>query len=242
MAGMLPGLLSGLGSIPAGLGGLGGLGGGPLDALGALPALASQMGDASVNGHHDKAAEPDDDEHGGKGGSEEKPEKPGEKAGQQGEPGQPGAGSAAPAQQPTPVAAAPAAAPTTDAGRVVQMPDGTPVTAPSGQKANAIKALLGGSGVTDAYKGAGMTIPPAGTPVTAPVDPSNLTPGMLAAYKSREPIPYMGNDKIWLDGQLQPKSALPAPDFMGWIDPQAAGGTAPAAAPAAVPSAPVNQQ
>ena len=239
MAGMLPGLLSGLGSIPAGLGGLGG---GPLDALGALPALASQMGDSSVNGHHDKAAEPDDDEHGGKGGSEEKPEKPGEKAGQQGESGLPGAGSAATAQQPTPVAAAPAAAPTTDAGRVVQMPDGTPVTAGSSQKANAIKALMNGSSVTDAYKSAGIAIPPAGTPVTAPVDPSQLTPGVVAQYKSREAVPFLGNGKIWLDGQPQPQSTLPAGDFMGWIDPQAAGATASAAAPATVPSAPVTQQ
>jgi hypothetical protein len=41
----------------------------------------------------------------------------------------------------------------------------------------------------------------------------------------------MGNGKIWLDGQLQPQSALPTADFLGWVDPaQLAGG-------AAVPSA-----
>lgn len=241
MAGRLPGFLSGPGSAPAGLSGLGGA---PLDALSALPALASMGGhspdDSSVNGHgdHDKTAEPADDDHGKKGAEE--PEKPGEKAGQQGEPGeQPGAGSAATAQQQgTPVAAAPAGASTTDAGRVVQMPDGTPVTAPSTQKAGAIRSILSGSGVTDAYKGAGMALSPPGTPVTQPVDPGSLTPGMLAAYKSREPIPYMGADKIWLDGQLQPKSALPAGDFLAWFDPQAAGANVPAAAPAAVPSAP----
>jgi hypothetical protein len=238
---MMPGLMSGLGSIPAGLGGLGGLGGAPLDALSAFPALASLgahgADDPSANGHgddHAKGAEPPDD---GQHGQRNAEEKPGEKAGQQGEPaaGQP-AGAVTAQQQSTPAAAAPAAAATADTGRVVQMPDGTPVTAPSAQKANAIKAVLAGTGVTDSYKDADMTIPPAGTPITAPVDPSHLTPGMLAGYKSREPIPYMGNDKIWLDGQLQPKSALPAADFMAWFDPQAA--NPPTAAPAAVPSAP----
>lgn len=238
---MMPGLMSGLGSIPAGLGGLGGLGGAPLDALSALPALASLgahgADDPSANGHGDDHGKTEPAEESGAGGKTTGTEEPGGKAGQQPNgPGTPGNASAVNTQEGTPAVAAPAAAATTDTGRVVQMPDGTPVTAPSTQKANAIKAVLSGSGVTDGYKGAGMAVPPAGTPVTAPVDPSNLTPGMLAGYKSREPIPYMGNDKIWLDGQLQPKSALPAADFMAWFDPQAA--NAPTAAPAAVPSGP----
>jgi hypothetical protein len=237
MAGMLPGLLSTLGSAPAGLGGLGGA---PLDALSALPALATLGArgpeDPSANGHgdeHGKGGEPGD-EGGGKGGGEQPGGKPGQQPGQQ--PGTPGA---APAVNTipggTPAGAAPVVAATPDAGRVVQMPDGTPVTTPSTQKADAMKGLLAGHGVTESYKGAGIPLPPAGTPITTPVDPSQLTPGMAAGYKSREAIPYMGADKIWLDGQLQPKSALPAGDFMGWFDPQTAA-NAPAAAPAAVRS------
>ena len=39
---------------------------------------------------------------------------------------------------------------------------------------------------------------------------------------------FMGNGKIWLDGQLQPISALGSPpDFLGWTKPPASPAPAP---------------
>lgn len=94
-------------------------------------------------------------------------------------------------------------------------------------------AVLNGSTVTDGWKSVNVDLPPPGTPVTTPADPSHLVPAAIAQFKSREPVMYMGNGKIWLDGQLQPQSALPMADFLGWLDPaQLAGsGVAPSPGP-----------
>ena len=53
-----------------------------------------------------------------------------------------------------------------DAGKPVTLPDGTPITAPTEQAANATRAVLSGQSVTDAYKAQGIDIPPPGAPVT----------------------------------------------------------------------------
>ena len=84
---------------------------------------------------------------------------------------------------------------------------------------------------------AGVDLAPPGTPVTDPVPPNDLAPGMVARFTSRDPVPYMGNKHVWLDGQLQPQSALNGVGgFLGWSNPMAA-----KAAPAA-PAAPAGQQ
>jgi hypothetical protein len=240
--------LSGLGSaVPGGLGGAGL----PLDALGGLSQLAGQHGNGFNDDSPGKQENPDGKSDGKSDGGKGDVKPPGftdvsgnQQGQQQGQPGITPAGtpSAASAQSGTPVAAAPAAASSGDPSRVVQFPDGTPVTASSAQTAGLVRAVLGGQSVTEACKAAGVSIPPPGTPVTQPADPDQLTPGMLAQYKSREPIMFMGNDKIELDGQLQPKSALPQGDFLGWFDPtQAAGATqAPAPSSTAPGSAPVS--
>ena len=129
-----------------------------------------------------------------------------------------------PSTQPAPPAAVPASA-GGDPSRVVQMPDGSPVTATTAQHAAAVRAVLNGSTVSDGWKQAHVELPPPGTPVTAPADPSHLVPGQIAQFKSRDPVMYMGNGKIWLDGQLQPQSALPTGDFLGWVDPPQLAGT-----------------
>lgn len=146
-------------------------------------------------------------------------------------------GSAAPA------AAAPASAPDElpvppDAARLVTLPDGTPVTAPSEQAANAARAVLAGQSVTDAYKAQGVDIAPPGTPVTSPVDPSRLQPGDIASFGSRPPVMALGNGKIFMDGQIQPLSALGSSgDFLGWSKPAAPAMVAHAVTPL-VPAAP----
>ncbi len=78
-------------------------------------------------------------------------------------------------QQSAPAAAVPASV-GGDPGRVVQMPDGSPVTAPSAQHATAMRAVLNGATVTDAWKQANVQLAPPGTPVTAPADPAPWCP------------------------------------------------------------------
>lgn len=144
----------------------------------------------------------------------------------------------------TPAAAAPASAPgaptpPADAAKTVTLPDGTPVTAPNEQAANATRAVLAGQSVTDAYKAQGVDIPPPGAPVTAPVDPSHLQPGDIARFESRPPVMALGNGKIWMDGQVQPLSALGSSgDFLGWSKPAASTAITAHALTPLVPAAP----
>ncbi|WP_156296863.1 DUF4226 domain-containing protein [Mycobacterium paragordonae] len=240
---MLGPALGALGSLPGMLGGAGGSL--PMDALGALAPLAGAMGNRGGSGEgfndesreRDKPADVVDDHH----GHDEGPEASGghgkgESDGKA-DPAAAGSAGAPPvAAQPAAVAAAPASAPGGDASLVVQMPDGTPVTATSAQHAAVMRAVLNGASVTDAWKPYAQ-LPPPGTPVTMPADPNHLLPGQVAQCKSREPIIFMGNGKIWLDGQLQPQSALPAAEFLGWEDPtQFAAGTIAHVPAAAAPS------
>ena len=193
---MLGPALAGLGSIPGVLGGAGSSL--PMDALGSLAPLASQLAGQGIgdgfndSGSHDhgKPADFVDDSHrkadgdGGKtndGGNGK--DDSGEKKPQTAPAGAPQPG----AQQPAPAAAAPASA-AGDPGRVVQMPDGSPVTAPSAQSATAMRAVLSGATVTDGWKQANVQLPPPGTPVTAPADPAHLVPGEIAQFKSRDPV------------------------------------------------------
>ena len=93
-----------------------------------------------------------------------------------------------------------------------------------------MKAVLNGSSVSAAYGG---QIPPAGSPVMNPVDRNSLQPGDYAQFEAKPAVMYMGNDKIWLDGQLKPVSTLPSSsDFLGWTGPPAAGGGTQATVPA----------
>ncbi|WP_101953363.1 DUF4226 domain-containing protein [Mycobacterium intracellulare] len=245
---MLGPAMAGLGSIPGALGGA--AGSLPMDALGGLGGLGGLAGQGGGDGFkdtdahdHGKSDDFEDGPHGkgdsdggknndGSGGKDET----GNKNGQ----AQP-AGATSP--QPSTAPASPAAVPASaggDPSQVVQMPDGSPVTATTAQHAAAVRGVLNGQSVADAWKQAHVELPPPGTPVTAPADPSHLVPGEIAQFKSRDPVMYMGNGKIWLDGQLQPQSALPTGDFSGWVDPPALAGT-PAVPPAPGSPAPAAQ-
>lgn len=130
-----------------------------------------------------------------------------------------------PAEAGAPAAAAPAGAagqaPTGDAGRTVTLPDGTPIVASSDERAAAMRAVMSGSSVTTAYDGG---VPPPGTPVLSPVSRSQLQAGDYGQFATKAPIMYMGDNRIWMDGQLQPLGALRSgPDFLGWSPPPAGG-------------------
>jgi uncharacterized membrane protein YgcG len=230
--------MAGLGSLPGGLGGLGG--GSPLDALG--PALGS-LGPALAGAKDSFSDEkPGGDDRSDSSFSDTKGDKPedvtDDSGGGQGKPtaaqNNPATSPVTPAEQTgpqpapgTPVVGAPAgasAAAAADPQKTVDMPGGTPVTAPSAERAAAMRAVIGGSSVTGAYEDQDVDLPPPGTPVLAPVSRNDLLPGDYGQFATKAPIMYMGNNKIWMDGQLQPISALQSSsDFLGWSAPPANG-------------------
>jgi hypothetical protein len=245
MGGMDPlSSLAGLGSaLPGMLGSLGGGGGSPLDSLGsalgglgsALPGLASQFSDKdgqdpanaddkfSDTKGDGKADKPEDAFKDDQGKADDPPADKGKEDAKS--PADPNTVQPV-ANTPGAAAAAPAAAPAADPQRTVSLPDGTSVTATDAQRAGAMKAVLNGSSVSAAY---GDQIPPAGSPVMNPVDRNSLHPGDYAQFEAKPAVMYMGNGKIWLDGQLKPVSALPSSsDFLGWTEPPATGSGTPA--------------
>ena len=108
---------------------------------------------------------------------------------------------------------APAGGPTT-----VTLPDGETVTAANPQLAAAIKAAAGGTPIADAFRQEGITIPPPGTAVNDPVDPSRLTPGDIGMLTDRHAL-ALGESRALLNGQIQHISTVNGPSFLGWEHP-----------------------
>jgi Domain of unknown function (DUF4226) len=107
----------------------------------------------------------------------------------------------------------PATGPTT-----VTLPNGDTVTAANPQLAAAIKAAAGGMPIADAFRQEGMTIPPPGTAVADPVDPSRLTPGDIGMLTDRHAL-ALGQSRALLNGQIQHISTVNGPSFLGWEHP-----------------------
>jgi hypothetical protein len=226
--------LAGLSALPGAMGGGLAGGGAPLDALGSL----GQLGALAGRGFTD--APPADSDSKPKDGSSDKPAdtttdgKPtasdpadalkDDQHHDHSQPANAPAGNTdSTAPPPTPHDAAPASAPTAtpgDPARTVTLPDGRVVAAPDDKIAAAMRSVLSGTNVPDAFKAVDLPLPPPGTPVIDPADPAHLDPGSLAQFASREPVLAMGGGKIWLDGQLQPIGALgSSSDFLGWSKP-----------------------
>lgn len=110
----------------------------------------------------------------------------------------------------------PPAGPTT-----VTLPDGEAVTAASPQLAAAIKAAVGGATIPDAFQQQGITIPPPGTAVTKPIDPSHVAPADIGMFIDRHAL-ALGPGKALLDGQIQDIATVSGPSFLGWEHPPAA--------------------
>jgi Domain of unknown function (DUF4226) len=108
---------------------------------------------------------------------------------------------------------APSAGPTT-----VTLPNGETVTAANPQLAAAIKAAADGTPIADAFRQEGITIPPPGTAVTDPVDPSRLTPGDIGMLTDRHAL-ALGQSRALLNGQIQHISTVNGPSFLGWEHP-----------------------
>jgi hypothetical protein len=216
----------------------GGLGAGwadPFSSLaGAAPplaGLASQLGDPA------RRDDPSDHSSSQTRGDEARRADDGSVAKSQ-EPQSDNAATPPPAPEPhgSPGEGAPPAAPPASpvAATTVSLPDGSTATARTAALAEAVKSYLGGTQVAAAYRAAGIELPPPGTPVTDPVDPSALSCGAIGMFKDHYVV-ALSPVKALADGQVVPLSSVPSgPDFLGWMDPAAAG--IPARAPAAAPT------
>jgi hypothetical protein len=231
LASMLPGALGGLGASP--LDGLSGLAG----ETAPLAGLTSQLGD-------DRAADRDRDAGGDNPGHDTHSDKGERSSGDNGP--QPGSGQhpgdQPPGTQPdqTPGAGAPPAgpAPVPAPTTLVSLPDGSNATARTPALAQAVTAHLAGTPVEAAYRAAGIQLPPPGTPVTNPVDPSSLSCGAIGVFKDHYVV-ALSSVKAYQDGQVVPLAAVASsPDFLGWVDPTALTAAGSAAPGAAVPPAP----
>jgi hypothetical protein len=100
----------------------------------------------------------------------------------------------------------------------VTLPDGQTLTAASPQLAAAIKAAVDGTPIPDAFREQGITIPPPGTAVAAPLDPTRLAPGDIGMFTTRHAL-ALGQSKALLDGQIQHISTVNGPSFLGWEHP-----------------------
>jgi hypothetical protein len=100
----------------------------------------------------------------------------------------------------------------------VTLPDGETLTAASPQLAAVIEAAAGGTPIADAFRQEGMTIPPPGTAVTDPVDPSQLTPGDIGMFTDRHAL-ALGESRALVNGQIQHISTVSGPSFLGWEHP-----------------------
>ncbi len=107
----------------------------------------------------------------------------------------------------------PATGPTT-----VSLPNGETVTAANPQLAAAIKAAANGVPIADAFRQQGITIPPPGTAVTDPVDPTRLIPGDIGMLTDRHAL-ALGQSRALLNGQIQHISTVNGPSFLGWEHP-----------------------
>ena len=100
----------------------------------------------------------------------------------------------------------------------VTLPTGETVTAANPQLAAAIKAAAGGMPIADAFRQEGITIPPPGTAVSDPVDPSRLAPGDIGMFTDRHAL-ALGQSEAVLNGQIQHISTVNGPSFLGWEHP-----------------------
>ncbi|KMV22052.1 DUF4226 domain-containing protein [Mycobacterium heckeshornense] len=222
LASMLGPGIGGLGALPGMLGGMspfgGGMGGGGLP----IGDLGSGIGSAIRDASHTSDPVSDDTHEAHKATDaalkdlavDEHPEtKP---AGTQGatpaQEANAGGGQVNPSAQQPPGAPGP---PDT----TVKLPSGGTVTAENPAVAKAGRAVLDGASVDDAYRQAGITLSPPGSPVTAPVSPSRLMFGDIGQYTDHR-VMALGDNKVWVNGKETPLEELETgPNFLGWEHP-----------------------
>ncbi len=100
----------------------------------------------------------------------------------------------------------------------VTLPNGDTLIAASPQLAAAIEAAVGGTPIAEAFRHEGMAIPPPGTAISDPVDPSQLAPGDIGMFTDRHAL-ALGASRALVNGQIQHISTVNGPGFLGWEHP-----------------------
>lgn len=133
---------------------------------------------------------------------------------------------------------APEPAPPAGDCTTVRLPDGGEMHAPTAALAEVFRAALNGTPVVDAYRAAGITVPPPGTAVPHPVEPFRVVGGDIGMFSDRQAL-ALDRDRAVLDGRIQPVATVGGPSFLGWLHPPSQGATTAASAPdPAAPTAP----
>jgi Domain of unknown function (DUF4226) len=137
--------------------------------------------------------------------------------------------------QPAPPPAQPSATGPDPSPTAVRLPDGSTADAATPAAAQAVRACLAGTPLDVAYRQAGVPLPPPGTPVTAPIDPSQLVAGDVGMFKDHYVV-ALGTAKALKDGQVVPLASISSsPDFLGWLRPSASEPAHQPPAPATAP-------
>lgn len=235
MASLLPGALGGLGGLgggdPFGLGGLAG-------AASPLAGLSSGLRDPAVDddaGHHHDHDEDTTTRHDDPPADTSPDDAPAPKAPPTPPSDEQPDGQPTPQPQGTPGEGAPAASPgpAPVPTSTVALPDGSSTTAKTPALAGAVRAYLSGTAVDEAYRQAGMALPPPGTPVTTPADPADLSCGYLGMFTDHYVVAASAVKAVE-NGTVVPLSTVASsPNFLGWLDP-----TTLAAHPAPAPAPP----
>ena len=105
-----------------------------------------------------------------------------------------------------------------------------------------IAAAVAGTPIPEAFAQQGITLPPVGSPVIAPIDPAHLIAGDVGVFPDRYAL-ALGNGKALLDNRITPIADITAAGLLGWVHPfqheqPAAGGEPTTAAPAPAAPAP----
>ena len=108
----------------------------------------------------------------------------------------------------------------------VRLPDGDVVNAPTPQIANAIRAVLDGTPLSEAFHKQGIAVPPPGTAVPHPVPPTDLVTGDIGMFTDRQAL-ALDAKRALLNGQIQPVTGVSGPSFLGWLHPPGPGQAAP---------------
>lgn len=112
----------------------------------------------------------------------------------------------------------------------VTLPDGSTVTTSNASVAKAVNAYLHGTPLDAAFKDAGMTLPPPGTPITTgAVDRTQVGCGTIGMFGDHYVV-ALSSSKAFSDGQIVPLAQVASgPGFQGWFDPAKSAPPVPAA-------------
>lgn len=105
--------------------------------------------------------------------------------------------------------------------------DGEAVTSEGPEPARVIAAAVAGMPIPEAFAQQGITLPPPGSPVIAPIDPARVIAGDVGVLPDRYAL-ALGNGKALLDNRITPIADITAAGLLGWVHP-----FQPAPAPAA---------